>query len=156
MKVRFADIKDNDKLVKVIFDYFAAENYDISDDMGAMIKSKLVEYYKKHLNDDLFIALVEDDDGNIASSAFLAITEMPASLSCPTGIYGKIFNVLTYPRYRKKGYATAALNLLIEEAKKRKLSYIEISASEMGRPVYKKLGFQEKNDIRYMKLLLYK
>lgn len=118
MKVRFADINDIDKLIKVRFDYFAAEKYTVTDDMRDKLKSQLLKYYHKHINDDFFAALAEDDNGNLASSAFLVISEAPANLSWPTGKSGKILNVFTYKQYRNKGYATSALKLLIEEAKK--------------------------------------
>ena len=35
------------------------------------------------------------------------------------------------------------MNLLIEEAKQHNLLYIELSTSDSGKPLYKKLGFQE-------------
>lgn len=115
-----------------------------------------MQYYKKHINDDFFAALVEDDNGNIASSAFLVIYEVPANLSWPTGKSGKILNVFTYDQYRNTGYASSALRLLIEEAKKRDLSLLELSASEMGKPLYKKLGFKESGNTHFtpMKLSL--
>jgi len=49
----------------------------------------------------------------------------------------------SYPEYRKMGYATNTMNLLIDEAKKQDASYIELSASDLGKSLYKKLGFQE-------------
>lgn len=108
------------------------------------------------MNLDFYAALVEDD-GRIVSSAFLVISEMPANTHCPTGKYGKILNVHTFEQYRRKGYAAAAMNLLIEEAKRQDLSYIELSASEMGKALYEKLGFKESyNSYVPMKLKLFK
>jgi len=154
MIVRFANHDDVDKLIKVRFDYFTADNYELTDEMIKRINSQLAEYYEKHLNKDFFAALVEDE-GRLAATAFLVISDMPANTLCPTGRYGKVLNVLTYEEYRRKGYATAAMKMLIEEAKRQNLSYIELSASEMGKGVYKKLGFQETGS-RYqpMKLIL--
>lgn len=108
-----------------------------------MIGSQLRQYYAKHLNHDFFAAFMEDENGNIASTAFLVIFEKPANLSWPTGKTAMFLNVLTYPEHRKKGYATSIMKFLIEEAKKQGVSYIELSASELGKSVYKKLGFQE-------------
>lgn len=154
MIVRFANHDDIDKLIGVRFDYFTADNYELTDEMIKRINSQLAEYYEKHLNKDFFAALVEDE-GRLAATAFLVISDMPANTLCPTGRYGKVLNVLTYEEYRRKGYATAVMKMLIEEAKRQNLSYIELSASEMGKGVYKKLGFQETGS-RYqpMKLIL--
>ena len=143
MNVRMANHNDVDKLIKVRFDYFATENWELTNDKRDMICSQLRQYYAKHLDLDFFAAFVEDDIGNIISTAFLVIFEKPANLSWPTGKTGMILNVLTYPEYRKMGYATNTMNLLIEEAKKQDVSYIELSASDFGKSLYRKLGFQE-------------
>jgi predicted GNAT family acetyltransferase len=138
-----ATYEDINTLIKLRFDYFAAEKWELTNDKRNLISSQLHQYYSKHLNLDFFAAFVEDDSKNIVSTAFLVIFEKPANLSWPTGKTGMILNVLTHPEYRKKGYATDTMNLLIEEAKQQNLSYIELSASELGKSLYKKLGFQE-------------
>lgn len=126
MRSRFADVRDIELLIKIRFDYFNSVNYVLTDELRDLINLQLLSYYERHLNYDLFVALVEDDSGNLASSAFLVISEMPANISCPTGKFGKFLNVFTYPQYRNKGYATEALNMLIDEAKSKNLSYIEL------------------------------
>ena len=143
MNTRLANHKDIDVLIKLRFDYYTSENWEITKEKSDLFHSQLLKYYSKHLNIDFFAALVENDNGNIVSCAFLAISEMPANLSVPTGKKGAILNVLTYPECRKRGYATKAMNLLIEEAQRQDLSFIELMASELGMPLYRKLGFQE-------------
>lgn len=143
MDVRMANHNDIDMLIKARFDYFAAENWELTDEKRYLISSQLQQYYSKHLNHDFFAAFIKDEGGNIISVAFMVIFEKPANLSFPTGKTGMILNVLTYPEYRKKGYATNTMGLLIEEAKKQDLSFIELSASNLGKSLYKKLGFQE-------------
>ena len=143
MRVRMATLKDVDVLVRARFDYFAAEKWELSNDEKTIISSQLYKYYPEHLDRDFFAAFAEDEDGKIASTAFLVINERPANLSWPTGKTGMVLNVLTYPEYRRRGYATKIMNLLIEEAKRQDLSYIELSASPHGKPLYEKLGFQE-------------
>jgi GNAT superfamily N-acetyltransferase len=144
MNARMANINDIDVLIKIRFEYFTAENWEVNNEKRETISSRLHLYYSKHINLDFFAAFVEDDFGNIVSTSFLAISEKPANIfSFPTGKTGTILNVFTYPKYRRVGYATMTLNLLIEEAKRQNLSYLELSASDSGKPLYKKLGFQE-------------
>ena len=152
-KVRMADHSDIERLIKSRFDYFDAENWEVTIDKRAVIESNLKEYFIKHLNEDFFAAIVEVND-KIASIAFLAISEKPANLSFPTGKTGTVFNVLTYPEHRKKGCATHTMKALIEEAKKQSLSYVELSASEAGKPLYEKLGFQEKKVSHFIEMKL--
>lgn len=152
MNIRMANQNDIDKLIKVRFDYFATENWDISNELRDKINTQLQHYYSKHINEDFFAVLVEDETGNPVSTAFLVIVEKPANLSWPTGKTGTILNVLTYPEHRSKGYATETLNLLIDVAKKQDVSFLELSASELGRPLYTKLGFQEKGSSHFTEM----
>jgi predicted GNAT family acetyltransferase len=150
-----ANLNDIAKLIKVRFDYFATENWEVTNKISEQIRTQLQSYYSKHMNDDFFAAFVEDEDGNVVSTAFLVIVEKPANLSWPTGKTGTILNVLTYSDYRNKGYATMALNLLIDIAKKQDVSFIDLSASELGRSLYKKLGFQEKGSSHFTEMRKY-
>jgi len=142
VNIRMASLDDIDDLVKVRFDYFSAENWEVSSEQCKVIETSLRQYYLKYLDTDFFAAIVEVD-GRIASVAFLAISNKPANLSFPSGRTGTVFNVLTYPEFRKRGYATSTMNLLIDQAKKQNLSFIELSASALGKPLYQKLGFNE-------------
>lgn len=153
--IRLATADDIDKLIRLRFDFFAEENVNISTGMYAMFESNLRQYYARRLNNGFFAALAEVDQ-KIAAAAFMAVTEKPPNLCFPTGKTGTILNVLTYPKYRKKGYATRVMDLLIEVAKKNNLSYLELSATEQGKELYKKLGFKERGARRFtdMKLSL--
>lgn len=70
MNVRMANHNDIDKLIQVRFDYFASEKWEVTDDMRGSISAQLQQYYSKHLNLDFFAALMEDDVGNVISTAF--------------------------------------------------------------------------------------
>ena len=115
----------------------------MSSEQHSSIESNLREYFQKHLNVDCFASIAEEGN-NIISVAFLVIVEKPANLSFPTGKTGIIYNVLTYPEFRNKGFATNVLRVLIEKAKLHNLSYIELSASNSGKLVYERLGFRER------------
>ena len=156
--VKMATTDDIEDLIKVRFAYFEAEKWDVTNEQRVEITSNLRRYFSKQLNNNFFAALVKKDD-EIVSVAFLAISEVPANLSFPTGKTGVILNVLTYPNHRKKGYATCTMCALIEEAKRQNLSYITLSASEAGKPLYRKLGFcttEPSSQFTDMKLLLAK
>lgn len=140
--IRMANLDDIDSLIEARFKYFALEKFIVSTESHAIIETQLRHYFSIHLNVDFFAALI-DVDNIIISIAFLAISEKPANLSFPTGKTGTILNVFTLPEYRNKGYARSTLTSLINIAKKENLSYIELSASELGKPLYKKLGFDE-------------
>ncbi|MEA4831324.1 MAG: hypothetical protein VB118_01750 [Oscillospiraceae bacterium] len=99
INVRLADNHDIESLIKARFSYFEAEKWEVTTKQQSEIENQLRQYFLKHLCVDFFASIVEDDS-ILASVAFLAISEIPANLSTPTGKIGTVLNVLTYPEYR--------------------------------------------------------
>ena len=154
INMRMATIDDIDKLVKARFDYLEDDKVEMTFEQRLIIEVNLQQYFSSHLGtNDFFAVLVEHDD-QIISLAFLAISEKPPNEFFPTGKVGTLLNVFTYPEYRKKGLATNMINTLIKEAKQQNLSYIELSSSESGKPLYKKFGFEELKPSKYTEMKL--
>ena len=141
---RKAAISDIDILIKIRLDYFNEDRDSLSEAEKFAVATQLKEYFPKHIGTD-FIAHIAETDNRLVASAFLVIAEIPANPAFITGKTGTILNVFTYPEYRKKGVATQLLKCIIEESKTLNLSYLELSATESGKPLYEKLGFQTKN-----------
>ncbi len=57
-----------------------------------------------------------------------------------------ITSMYVNPSYRRKGIGTTILRCLIEKAKLRGYKIIMLNASDMGTPIYKKMGFIEINN----------
>jgi GNAT superfamily N-acetyltransferase len=72
-------------------------------------------------------------EGRIVSSATLAAYG---------GGVGWIGMVLTLPEYRGRGFASSLLRLTIDSAKAMGIDSLRLDATDLGRPVYEKLGFQ--------------
>ena len=140
-EIRYANISDIDMLVKLRFDYFEIEQMPVMPEQRATIEANLRTYIEKHLMNDFFVALVYYD-GEIASTAFLSIIERPPNPNFPTGKTGTVYNVFTYPKYQRHGYATQAMQMLLNTAKENNLSSVDLSASEQGLSLYQKLGFK--------------
>ena len=96
--------------------------------------------FKAHLDKDLFIYVIRDGQ-NIVSCAFLLIVEKPMSPAFINGRTGMVLNVYTCPSYRRKGCAKKIMEALLAEAKKKKISVIELKATEDGYPLYRSVGF---------------
>lgn len=142
METRFAAASDITDLVRLRFDFFDTDpRLLVTGEKKSIISMQLRDYYERHLNRDFFAALAEVD-GHIAACSYLVIHERPANYRFPTGKTGEILNVFTYTEYRFNGYATATLKCLIEKAAQENASFIELSATSSGKPVYEKLGFE--------------
>ncbi len=55
--------------------------------------------------------------------------------------------VLTHPRYRGRGFARALMEHALEYLEQRDVGWIKLDATDMGRPLYRKLGFEDEGII---------
>lgn len=142
MIIRKADHKDIDGLTKIRLAYLSEDHGGLSDQETAALVGQLPGYFASHLGKD-FIAFLAEEGELFVASVFLVISEKPANLNFITGKTGTILNVYTQPEYRRQGLAGQLMKLAMEEAGKHNLSYLELSASKDGYPLYRKLGFAE-------------
>jgi ribosomal protein S18 acetylase RimI-like enzyme len=56
--------------------------------------------------------------------------------------YASIYHIGTVPNARRQGAAFAMMQVLLFEAKKRGFTHATLSATEMARPLYERLGFK--------------
>lgn len=143
LEYRTATLNDLDHVINMRIAYLREINAKLSEkEMTALLKH-LPDYYRRHMEKDFF-AYFALEDGKPVSTVFLLIIERPANLTFITGKTGILLNVYTYPAYRKRGLATVLLSMAIEGAKGMNVSNIELQATDMGIPVYEKLGFKHK------------
>jgi GNAT superfamily N-acetyltransferase len=151
MNIRKATVNDIDLLIKLRLDYIRADSGDITASQEEAIRMQLNNYMPKHLAAGDLIAILAEQEGIIASSAFLVIVEKPANLSFITGKTGTLLNVFTYPEYRRRGLASQVVLALIDEAKKSDVLLLELLATNDGKPMYDKLKFKIPSNT-YMRL----
>lgn len=153
LKARMAVAGDVKQLIKARFDFFNEEKWEMTSGQRDAMKRLLRQYFTRHLNIDFFAAMLEDA-GQIVSIAFLVVLEKPANPFFPTGKTGTIFNVFTYPAYRRKGFATRLMKMLIEEGKRHGLSFLDLCATADGKVLYQKLGFREEKTVEFTEMKL--
>ena len=138
--VEKAGIDDIDALVKMRLDYLREDNGNLNDSDIIEIKRKLPDYYKAHINRDLFIYVVREEQ-TIVACAFLLVIEKPMSPAFINGRTGTVLNVYTCPANRHKGYAKMIMETLLTEAKELQLSVVELKSTDDGYHLYKSVGF---------------
>lgn len=137
-----ADINDLDSLVELRIDYLIEDYKEISELQINQISEKLPDYYLRHLNKDFF-AYVCREENKIVSCCFLYVTEKPSNPAFINGKTGTVLNVYTKPEYRKKGIAGKLIRLLISDAEKMGLDFVELKATDAGYNLYKSIGFED-------------
>lgn len=85
-------------------------------------------------------------DEKAIGCATMCYTDLMPTFSHPTGKRAHLMNVYTNPHYRRQGIAAKMVTMLIDEARKRGVTEISLDATESGRPLYKKLGFEESEE----------
>ena len=142
MNFEKAGIDQVNQLTNLRIAYLTEDHGHLTDEEKERITSSLPDYYKKHLNNDLFVYICTKDI-EIVSCCFLLVTEKPANPDFLNGKTGTILNVYTKPEHRHHGYAKKLMELMLDDAGKMKLDYVELKATEDGYGLYKKIGFKD-------------
>ena len=142
MVVQKAQISDIDALVDMRIRYLTEDHGRLEIQDAVTIAEKLPEYFRAHLNKDLFCYIVRDGK-DIISCAFLLVVEKPMSPAFINGKTGTILNVYTQPAHRHKGYAGLIMKELISDARNMALCTIELKATDAGYSLYRSAGFTD-------------
>ena len=88
--------------------------------------------------------VVEAPDGNgLAASAIGVIDDRLPAARNPSGVQGYVFSVATDPRWRRRGYARAVMNAVMDWFASQGIARVDLHASEEGEPLYRSMGFAE-------------
>ena len=79
------------------------------------------------------------------ATAFLYVTEKPANPHNIRGKMGEVLNVYTETGYRRQGIAEHLIKNMLLDAEYDGLSAVKLQATDMGKPMYLKIGFQLEN-----------
>jgi predicted GNAT family acetyltransferase len=141
MEIRKANLKDLDIIYNNRMQFTQLmNNQEIS--ITEEFKQDTYNYIKNHIVDDSLVIWIATEEDEIISVAMVCYYQLLPTISNKKGNTGYIQNVFTLPNYRGRGYATELLNKIIVDAKERNVGRLLLSASDMGRPVYEKIGFE--------------
>ncbi len=86
-------------------------------------------------------AWVAEADGRMISCVVLICWPVSPSLERLHRSRGMVTSVYTAPEYRRQGIGRRLMQMLIDDAQRRKMQRLILWSSEMGRPLYEQLGF---------------
>ncbi|HDR4908359.1 GNAT family N-acetyltransferase [Bacillus thuringiensis] len=142
MKFRKATINEIDNLIYLRKKQLVDEGIEPNQN----IDTKLKEFFTNKMNDGSLIEwIVEDNEEMIATGAII-FYEFPPTYTNKSGKKAYITNMYTKENYRGQGIATKLLTKLVAEAKTAGITKIWLGASKLGRPVYKRFGFEEADE----------
>ena len=137
---------DIDELIRLRIAYMVDDFGSVSDYERECMEKQLPDYFNRKLGTELiaFTAKDTDNDNKIVAVAYLHIIEMPANSILLNGIYGEVLSVFTDHDYRGHGLCTQLIKNLVDYGKENGLGRIDLSATREGYPIYKKVGFKDK------------
>ena len=153
MEIIKATIEDIETLVKLRVDCMNMILGEMTNEQKASLENQMRSYVSRALPEGRFEAFMAKADGVIASAAFMVINERPASPHFLTGLTATVVNVMTYPEYRRQGFAASVLAAVIEEAKRRNITMLDLAATRAGQKLYETVGF-EYPDYKLMRMYL--
>ena len=143
MEIRFTDKKDIDLMMSSRLEMLKEVN---SLDADYQYNESFVEDSRKYfLDGDQTTVLALDGERVIGCATICYITIMP-TFSHPTGKRAHLMNVYTAKEFRGQGIGKKMVDLLIEDAWNKGATEIILDATEAGRPLYKKCGFEDSEE----------
>ncbi len=92
--------------------------------------------------------LAEVADGRVVGGVGIAIAAWPGSPDDPAPRRGWVLNVYTEPEYRRRGIARRLMDALLDWCRAEDFASVALHATDSGRPLYERLGFQPTNEMR--------
>ncbi|MDR2117872.1 MAG: GNAT family N-acetyltransferase [Planctomycetaceae bacterium] len=142
---RRANISDIEALVDIRLQFLRYDKPDWAAETDPEIATGIRQYYTEAIPTGECIHWLAESDNRIIGSGALSIRRFAPGLLLRNGKSAYIFNIYIVPDFRKQGIATEIIRRLIADAKQHGVTRLELHATEMGYPVYTKLGFRQPN-----------
>ena len=141
-----AMLEDIEELVRTRILVLRAAN-KLSDDVDmSLVEQETCAYYKRALETGEHIAYLVYDNGTFIGAGGVSFYQVMPTYHNPSGKKAYIMNMYTAPEYRRRGIAFHTLDLLVKAAKEQGVSKIALEATDMGRPLYERYGFEKMED----------
>ncbi len=99
-------------------------------------------YFQRELKGGHFAGFFVENDGEVVATGCAVVYDVPPSPSNPSGAEGYIMNMYTVPAWRHHGLARRLLDKLIEHSRAEGAGRVWLRASDQGKAVYRKYGFE--------------
>ncbi len=147
IQIQKADVDDLDLLMQwrmeVIQEVFPPAEYEFPKDLEEQNRS----YYQQALPAGQHIACFAYVDGERVGCGGVCLYQEIPSPDNPTGQCAYIMNIYCRPAYRKHGVGETIIRWLINQARDLGITKIYLETSEIGRNLYKEIGFSEMPDM---------
>jgi GNAT superfamily N-acetyltransferase len=141
IEYRRATPEMTDLLVSTRIEVLRAANLLGEDVDMSEVAAQSEAYYRDALFDATHTAILAFDGDALVGAGGVSYYRVMPTFHNPTGRCAYIMNMYVRPAYRRRGIATAMLDLLVADARRHGAGRIALEATEAGRPLYQKYGF---------------
>lgn len=145
--IREARARDIPTLVALRRELFAAMGYR-EPELLSQVANASARYFATALPRGEFRAWVAEVDGEVVGCGGLVIHTVPPTPRNLAGKEGYIMNMFTRPKWRRRGIGTAILSCILDQLRREDIPLASLHATLDGRPIYKRAGFTESNEMR--------
>lgn len=131
--------------LQVVLD-FRIKLFDVWNEGTPEMRAANEQYLKRALDDGTFHAWIAERDGRpvgTGAAYFYECAPTPHNLS---GREAYILNMYVEPEARRGGTATQLMETMLDYVRAQGITRVWLRASEYGRPVYERLGFEDPGD----------
>lgn len=153
LRYRKANLNDIDELVDLRLRFLSesrsepgAEPVFMDDSERELLINSIDKYFYEAMCDRSFAALIAKYNNRIVATSGLTIYRLPPNRDCVDGVTGYVSNMYTLPEFRRRGIAARLFSLTMDEARRSGCSQVILYATEMGRPIYEKYGFRDREN----------
>ena len=139
---RKAAVVDVDMLVEMRMSMLS-EMHEPAEALARVLRNNTREYFLTALEDGSFSMFVALHDNRIVAMGGISYFRFPPNDWAYMGNTAYISNMFTLREYRKNGFATVILSMIMEEATRKGTERIILNPTETGRALYEKHGFKE-------------
>lgn len=144
---RLAHLNDLETLAHHRYEMFSDMGLKGKVDLEAM-REAFIPWVKAQMEAETYLTFLAEKDGQVVAGAALMLVNWPPGHLDANPMRGYLLNVYTHPEHRKKGLARMLVEQVMDECRRRKIKALSLHASEYGRPLYQKLGFENTNEMR--------
>ncbi|MDY7077269.1 MAG: GNAT family N-acetyltransferase [Chloroflexota bacterium] len=147
--IRQATVADIPDLVRLRRTMFEAMGFDDPAQLDAA-DAAVSAYFAEAIPAGRFhgwLAVTSSTDEAVSSGG-VVIDQHPPGPTNRSGQIGYIMNVVTIPRYRRRGIARRIMQVMLKWLAEQDIQYVTLHTTEVGRPLYEELGFADGNEMQ--------
>lgn len=111
------------------------------------IAEAFLPWVTDRLRDGRYLGWLAEEEGAVVGGGGMWLMDFPPHWHDPQPLRAYLLNFYVAPEFRGQGLAYGLLKAAVEEARRRGIRVVSLHASNAGRPIYEKFGFNDTSEM---------